>query len=101
MNKKKKWNDNEILDIGSVDEDDFDPFGDDDFELESQQHEERKAEKKKVEKRRRRSLPKGKKIRKRLPPTRWRLRFQPQKRRTRQPRATGCSPSRRSLRMPG
>ncbi len=50
MSEEKKWNDNEILDIGSVDEDDFDPFGDDDFELESQQHEERKAEKKKVEK---------------------------------------------------
>ena len=48
MSEEKKWNDDEILDIGSVDEDDFDPFGDDDFELESQQHEEKKAEEKKA-----------------------------------------------------
>lgn len=48
MSEEKKWNDNEILDIGSVGEDDFDPFGDDDFELESQQHEEKKAEEKKA-----------------------------------------------------
>ncbi len=48
MSEEKKWNDDEILDIGSVDEEDFDPFGDDDFELESQQHEEKKAEEKKA-----------------------------------------------------
>lgn len=46
MSEEKKWNDDEMLDIGSVGEDDFDPFGDDDFELESQQHEEKKAEEK-------------------------------------------------------
>jgi len=49
MSEEKKWNDDEILDVGSVDEDDFDPFGDDDFELESQQHEEKKAEEKRQE----------------------------------------------------
>ena len=47
MSEEKNWKDEEILDIGSVGEDDFDPFGDDDFELESQQHEEKKAEEKK------------------------------------------------------
>ncbi len=48
MSEEKNWKDEEILDIGSVGEDDFDPFGDDDFELESQQHEEKKAEEKKA-----------------------------------------------------
>ena len=48
MSEEKNWKDEEMLDIGSVGEDDFDPFGDDDFELESQQHEEKKAEEKKA-----------------------------------------------------
>ena len=48
MSEEKNWKDEEILDIGSVGEDDFDPFGDDDFELEIQQHEEKKAEEKKA-----------------------------------------------------
>ena len=48
MSEDKNWKDEERLDIGSVGEDDFDPFGDDDFELEIQQHEEKKAEEKKA-----------------------------------------------------
>lgn len=43
MNADKNWNEDEMLDIGSVGEDYMDPFGDDEFEQESRQYEEKKA----------------------------------------------------------
>ncbi len=46
MNDEKNLNNDGMLDIGSVGEGSFDPFGDDDFELESQLHEEKKAKEK-------------------------------------------------------
>ncbi len=49
MSEEKKWNEDEMLDIGGMDGNDFDPFGDDDFEVEVQNYEEQKAEEKKAE----------------------------------------------------
>ena len=43
MSAEKNWNKDEMLDIGSVGEDYLDPFGDDEFEQESRQYEEKKA----------------------------------------------------------
>ena len=43
MSADKNWNKDEMLDIGSVGEDYIDPFGDDEFEQESRQYEEKKA----------------------------------------------------------
>ena len=43
MSADKNWNNDEMLDIGSVGEDFMDPFGDDEFEQESRQYEEKKA----------------------------------------------------------
>ena len=43
MSAEKNWNNDEMLDIGSVGEDYMDPFGDDEFEQESRQYEEKKA----------------------------------------------------------
>ncbi len=42
MSEDKKWNNDEMLDIGSVGESDFDPFDDGDFELEGEAQEEQK-----------------------------------------------------------
>ena len=99
MSEEKKWNSDKILDIGSVGEDDFDPFGDDDFELESQQHEEKKAgEKKAKEKKLAEKKPKA---RKKPLPTRWKLKFRRRRKRTQKPRAMGFSRSPQSLRMQG